>query len=161
MNKARLVSLLAIPALAAGIVGLASPAQATAYQGCNDTTFCLYQAKNYAQEIWHTSYSNIYNSTSGSVTHCLTIGSAKWTNGTYVGNNTGSMVANNYTPALPWPAFNLYFFNEDNCNPAGGYDIMPGGQDLARPTLSDWFYPNQPSISEYHTISSVELIPKA
>lgn len=151
----RLAAVFSLAMLGIGVAAV--PAEAAASHGCADSTFCGFQALNYGQEIWHTSYSNIFNTTSAGITHCLTIGSAKWSNGTYVGNNTGSLVANSST--FPWNNYDLYVFNEDNCNPDGGYDIYyHNNAPNAVPDLRLKSYIGNASISQYHTISSVELI---
>lgn len=138
-----------------GVGAAASPARAATVQGCPGQSLCLYQAQGFAQERWQTSLNNVYQHTN----MCLNIPNAQWSNGTPVADNAGSLVVNNNDPASPWIYYNVYVHNWANCNGGGGYRLFqPSVQQVAY--LSAMPYIPDTGQALYHTITSVELIPR-
>lgn len=142
------------------LLGVSAPVQAAPYLGCNDSSVCLTQARNFQQNMWQSSLNNVHLHTSGGVSSCLNLAPATWANGTPVTDNSGSVIVNNRTDAA-WTQYNVYLFNWVNCNPGGGYDFYTGGSLMSVPYLDQHFFIGAPSISEYHAFTSVGLIPKA
>lgn len=155
--KTRVSLLIAAILAALGISIAESPAMASVQHGCADSTFCAYQAKNEGQEIWHTSLYNIHLHTDGGVASCLDIPPAKWSNGTNVADNTGSAVLNDNTD-IAWSAYDVYVYNWTDCNPGGGYYIFHGSGVVTLSDLSVDFYAGAPTVSLYHTITSVRTV---
>lgn len=154
MRKA--LATLAVSLLMVMVGGTA--AFATVYHNCAQYFICLYQWVNYGSGQWYSSFNNIYQHTN----NCLTIPPATWPNGTNVSDNSGSIVVNGDTAGgNVWQHYTLYVFNWVNCNSDGGVDSF----NLVGPSqiddLSIAHYVNVPSISLYHTITSIELIPTA
>jgi hypothetical protein len=140
----------------------ASPAFANTVHGTPENSIGLSQWIQYGGGQWHSSFNNIYQHSAGGISACMNIAPATWpTNGDNINDNSASMVVNgDPSTSNVWSHYNVYVFNWVNCNPDGGYDIFRGEEESSLPDLSNVHYINN-GISEYHSITSIELIAAA
>lgn len=135
----------------------AAPAQAAFGGVCAGNAFCLYQWTGLGAQVegnrWQTSYANLEGSGG-----CITLGSAKWANGTNVGNNSGSIMWK--TTSGIWEQYAITVFNWDGCNTAGQWEVIgyagSAGTQWSLDNLNNYAYSDSgSSIKLYHTISSI------
>jgi hypothetical protein len=138
-----------------GLLGVAQPAQAASGGACSNNAFCLYQWADFGAQVandrWQTSFNNINNHAN----RCINIPPATWANGTGVADNSGSMAWNG---SAEWADWSIAYFNWTNCQTGGGWGetgYLSGGGNLYN--LSAYVYPSKPTISLYHTITSIQI----
>jgi hypothetical protein len=121
----KLLSLLTVPLLVVAVLfGTVSPASASTQHGCADNTVCLYQAEEYQQDIWHSSFYNFSLHTNG----CINMSPATWSNGTPVNDNSAGIVIN---PTNAQTDLRVEWFDWVNCNDAGQTEtVYAGGNSL-------------------------------
>ncbi len=149
---------LVLAALFVGLLGVgaaASPAQAASGGACSLNSFCLYQWTDFGTQVandrWQTSFANIL----GHSNRCINIPPATWANGTGVSDNSGSMA---WYGSATWGTYSIAYFNWTNCQTGGGWGetgYLTGGGNLSN--LNSYVYPTAPSISLYHTITSIQI----
>ncbi|MET0416530.1 MAG: hypothetical protein ABW022_10975 [Actinoplanes sp.] len=160
--KNRFLAALAALFIALGIsVAPASPAQAAFGGVCADNAVCLYQWTGLGAEVagnrWQSSFNNIINSGG-----CLNItNAAKWANGTYVSDNSASLMYRVGNTSTYHPYY-ITVFNWANCQTGGGSKGMgylaPNTQ-YSLDNLNNYYYtfPQVGPHKLYHTITSIEI----
>lgn len=155
MNRLKMTLALLLAALLtlAGLA-VAAPAQAADAGNCSAESFCLYQWTDYKAQVtgdrWQTSFDNMLAHPNG----CINLAGAVWDNGSPVADNTASMQWNSNAT---YRDYVITFYNWTNCNGAGAWGQTPFLTGPAGWTDLHFGYPSSPSISVYHTITSVQI----